>query len=482
VDLLTLQDGKIVRQDGQTVALRGVNIGGWLNMEHFLTGHPGSESSLRRTMAAALGRDKAAFFFERLQHHFFNEQDVAFLKAVGLSAIRLPVNYRHLESDLAPFEYLETGFARLDETLAWCEKHGLYVILDLHSVQGWQNGDWHSDNSTRHALFWFQRQAQDRFVALWQEIARRYRGRGVIAAFNLMNEPLTNAPYGRFDADEAYVPDWDIMNSVYRRTIGAIRAAGSAHIIVIEGDYYSTRFDGLDAPYDANVMVSNHNYIEAAIAPIDAHPPTINGTTWDAAYIHRQFVETEGWRYAQAHDVPLLVGEFGLSMDYPGEQVPYKVAVLADQLGVYNALGCHWTFWAYKALGSMGWIQTASDSAYVRTIQPVLEAKQALGVDFGWLGGFSDTIQPHMQAISRAIGTHLPGLDPAVNFRYLSQAAMSTYTADQLQRLYAAQFAAKSETEIDQILASFALDQCVERAEMTGVIRQAARDFSRYNA
>ncbi len=473
MDLLTIRDGKVVGQDGHAVYLRGVNIGGWLNMEHFLIGYPGSEASLRRTMSEILGAEKAAFFFERFLHHFFNEGDVAFLKGAGITAIRLPVNYRHLESDLAPFEYLESGFARLDETLRWCETHGIYVILDLHSVQGWQNGDWHCDNSSRHALFWSQRQAQDRFVALWREIARRYRGRAVVAAFNIMNEPLSNAPFGRFDPDDAYVPDWDTMNAVYRRTVEAIRSVDPNHIIIIEGDYYSTRFTGLDAPVDANLIASNHNYIEAAIAPIPEYPVTLGGTYWDAAFIRRQFEQTEGYRYAQAHSVPLLVGEFGLSMDYPSAQVPHKVAALADQMAAYNDLCCHWTFWSYKALGTMGWVQAMPDSPYMHTIAPVLEAKTALGVDFGWLSGFSPEIQPHLEAMSSAVAGRIPGLNSATNFRYLAQAAMSTYTADQLQRLYADQFANKSETEIDSLLASFSLSECMERVEMTAAIRHA---------
>ncbi len=478
MDFLTIKDGRVVGQGGQPVYLRGVNIGGWLNMEHFLTGYSGAETNLRRTLADVLGVEKAAFFFDRFLHHFFNEADVAFLRSVGVTAIRLPVNYRHLESDLAPFEYLESGFARLDEALGWCEAHGVYVILDLHSVQGWQNGDWHCDNSSRHALFWSQRQAQDRFVALWQELARRYRGRAVVAGFNIMNEPLSNAPYGRFAPDDVYSADWATMNAVYRRTVEAIRAVDPDHIVILEGDYYSTRFTGLDAPFDPNVIYSNHNYIEAAIAPISAYPVDINGTHWDAAYIRQQFVETEGYRYAETHGVPLLVGEFGLSMDYPGAQTAHKVAVLADQFGVYNDLGAHWTFWSYKALGSMGWVQTAPDSPYMQAVAPVLEAKNALGVDFGWLGGFSPEIQPHMQAISDAIVARIPKLDPATNFRYLAQAAMSTYTADQLQRLYAYQFAGKSETEIDTILASFSLSQCLERIEMTEAIRGATRFVS----
>lgn len=80
-----------------------------------------------------------------------------------------------------------------------------------------------------------------------------------------------------------------------------------------------------------------------------------------------------------------------------------------------------------------------------------------------------------MRALADAIARRIPRLDPAVNFRYFSQAAMSTYTADQLQQLYALQFAGRSETELDTILSSFALNQCTERVEMTDVIREAAQ-------
>lgn len=471
---LSIQHGIIADPAGQPVHLRGVNIGGYLNMEHFLNGHSGAEVNLRRTMAQILGAGKADFFFDRLLHHFFNEADVAFLKSCGVTAIRLPLNYRHFESDAAPFEYLESGFARLDQVLGWCEAHGIYVILDLHSVQGWQNGDWHSDNSSRHALFFTQKHYQDRFYALWAEFGRRYKDHAVVAAYNLMNEPLANAPYGRFSPDEDYIHDWDNLNRIYRLTVEAIRAVDPAKIIIIEGDYYSTRFSGLDAPSDPNLMVSNHNYIPAAIDPIQQYPVTLGDTLWDRAYIEKQFAETEGYQFARQHNVPLLVGEFGLSMDYPAPNVRHKVAVLYDQMDSYNALGCHWTFWSYKALGSMGWVQTHPDSLYNHTIAPVLAGKAELGVDFGWLGGFSPAVQPHMTGLSEAIRAHMPYLNEQSNFRYLAQAAMSCYAADQLQTLYARQFADKTETQIDAILSSFAFASCIERIEMSLVIREAA--------
>lgn len=471
MDLLQVKNGKVVDGNDSPVFLRGVNIGGWLNFEHFLSGHPGSEANLRRLMQQKLGEMKATYFFERFLDHFFNEADVKFLAECGVSAIRLPLNYRHFESDMAPFEYLESGFARLDQTLNWCEKHSIYVIVDLHSVPGWQNGDWHCDNSSRHALFWFHKHFQDRFVGLWEELARRYKNRAVVAGYNLVNEPLTNAPYGRFTPDDAYQPDWEIMNRLYRRTVEAIRKIDPNHIIILEGDYYSTRFEGLEAPFAANLMYSNHNYIEVATTPIEAYPVLLRDTYWDRPLIEQQFVETEGFRFARAHNVPLFVGEFGLNMEYPSENVIHKINVFRDHVGVFNRYECHWTFWSYKDLGQMGWLQTAPDSLYNRINKPVLEAKVALGVDFGWLAGFVPEIQQPMNAINEQIVARIPGLDAKTNFRYLSQAAMASYTADQLQNLYVEQFVDKSEAEIDAILASFSLQNCIERKELSQAIR-----------
>jgi hypothetical protein len=53
---------------------------------------------------------------------------------------------------------------------------------------------------------------------------------------------------------------------------------------------------------------------------------------------------------------------------------------------------------------------------------------------------------------------------------------MSTYTADVLQRLYAEQFRGRSEEEIDDILSSFALRNCVERVEMSEAVREACAE------
>ncbi len=80
---VTLSDGK-----GKQVRLRGTCPGGWMNMEDFINGHPGAEHTLRAQMAEALGPARAQFFFERLLDHFFNEDDVIFLRKAGASVVR----------------------------------------------------------------------------------------------------------------------------------------------------------------------------------------------------------------------------------------------------------------------------------------------------------------------------------------------------------------------------------------------------------
>ncbi len=479
MDKLQVLNGMIVNSLKHPVFLRGVNIGGWMNMENFIDGYPGSEARLRALMKQELGERKASFFFDRFLDHFFNENDVAFLKKCGVTAIRLPLNYRHFELDQAPFEYLEKGFKRLDSVLDWCEKYDIYVFLDLHAVQGWQNCDWHCDNSSRHSLFWTHRQFQDRFYSLWKEIARRYHNRAVIAAFNIMNEPVSNAPFGRFVPDDEYKTDWENINRIYRKAIEEIHKIDTDRIIMLEGDYFSVLFSGLDSLPDANIIYSSHNYItEVIISKIPEYPLTLNGTHWDNNQIKKQFMQSEGYSFSQSHNVPLVVGEFGFNFQHAKEKKLHQIQAFADQLNSYNQCNAHWTFWTYKSVGSMGWLHVDPQSAYTQTIQRVITAKKVLQTDFSWLSEFPPEIQKHILALSNKIASFIPGLDLSVNQRYFIQAAMSTYTADQLQALYVRQFMDKSEKEIDEILSSLRLENCIQYNELNTTVETYLREKS----
>src|SRR5919206_395388 len=132
-DVLRVQGAAIVDGSGSAVRLKGTNIGGWLNMENFITGYAANESMMRAAMRNVLGDDAYELFFERLLSAFYADADAAFLAGLGLNCVRIPVNYRHLESDARPFEIIEAGFRHLDRAIAAGQAHGVYSIVDLHA-------------------------------------------------------------------------------------------------------------------------------------------------------------------------------------------------------------------------------------------------------------------------------------------------------------------------------------------------------------
>src|SRR5450759_2913535 len=145
---------RFVDEQGETVILAGVGLGGWMNMENFITGYPGTEHLQRQALRSAMGTQTYERFFETFYVDFFDEADAAHLASLGLNSVRIPVNYRHFEDDDRPFELKEEGFARLDRVVTLLARHGIYSILDLHALPGYQNQHWHSDNPTHLAMFW----------------------------------------------------------------------------------------------------------------------------------------------------------------------------------------------------------------------------------------------------------------------------------------------------------------------------------------
>jgi aryl-phospho-beta-D-glucosidase BglC (GH1 family) len=470
LETLKVKDNQIIDQQGKAVRLRGTCIGGWMNMENFINGYPGAEHGLRRVMAEVLSPNKAYFFFERLLDYFLAEEDIAFIKKTSSNVVRLPLNYRHFETDLEPFKYLETGFARLNQVVDWCAKYEIYVILDLHAVQGFQNTDWHCDNSSRHTFFWHNRQFQDRFVALWEEFARRYKNNAAIAGYNIMNEPLCNAQFGRFT--DRYTADWDNMNAIYRRVVAAIRAIDPNHIIFLEGDYFSDLFDGLEKPLVPNLVYSSHNYNASTSGP-GPYPGVIHGEQWD----HNRQVEIlltrQGTQFTQKHRVPLWAGEFGAKYNGPKEELLYRLRAMDDQIGVFEENGVHWTSWTYKDLGIMGWVWLHPESEYMQRISRIIDLKYQLDTDYSLSAGITSPFRAKINELGQQMVSAIqdPGFDTTVS-RYLAQAALEGFAGGLMQPSFAKCFAGLSEAEIDRVLQSYAFKNCLINEGLMPVIKK----------
>ncbi|HVT82646.1 MAG TPA: cellulase family glycosylhydrolase, partial [Phycisphaerae bacterium] len=242
---LQVRGNDLVTKAGRRVMLKGVGLGGWMNMENFITGFPATETLQRAALRKALGAEGYRAFFDTFLDVFFGEEDAAFLAGLGMNCVRVPVNYRHFEDDMKPFELKEEGFQVLDRVIERCARHGVYTVIDLHALPGFQNQHWHSDNPTHCSFFWEQKQFQDRVVHLWEAFARRYRDKAWVAGYNPINEP----------AD----PSRAVIYPFYERLHKAIRAIDADHILFLDGNRYSIEFDIFKEVWP-NTVYTPHDY------------------------------------------------------------------------------------------------------------------------------------------------------------------------------------------------------------------------------
>ena len=71
MDMLQVSKGKVVDARGKPVRLRGTCVGGWMNLENFINGYPGSEHGIRTAIVNVLGPKQAHFLFSRLLDYFY---------------------------------------------------------------------------------------------------------------------------------------------------------------------------------------------------------------------------------------------------------------------------------------------------------------------------------------------------------------------------------------------------------------------------
>lgn len=462
LDFLAVRGTSLADAAGRPVRLTGVGLGGWMNMENFITGYPGNEEAIRRLMRDRMGLEAYDAFFEAFMTDFFDEADAAHLASLGLNSVRIPFNYRHFEDDDAPFELKEEGFARLDRVVSLLARHGIYSILDLHALPGRQNQHWHSDNPTHVAEFWNQRHFQDRVVHLWEALADRFKDRPEVAGYNPINEPSD--------------PTGEVLPAFYERLERAIRAVDPRHVLFLDGNKYSTDFSFLDAraePMD-NTVYTAHDYALPGITSATAYPGVTRGEYFDRTVVEQTFLRRT--EYMRRTGTPIWIGEFGPVYSADRSQDPWRLRLLQDQLEVYREHGASWALWTYKDIGLQGLMTVSPESPYLGLIGDLVEKKQRLGVD-SWGGsdaGIRDVIDP----IDALFDREFPGYSPYPWGRqpHIAVLVRHILLAEPLAEQFADRFGGIDPVRARELAASFRLDACDERAGLSEVLRAHLRE------
>lgn len=184
---------------GPSAPVRGVNLGGWLSLEPFITPslfntyQAGMNIVDEYTLTQHLG-PQAAPTLEKHYATFVTEQTFADIQAAGLDHVRIPYSYWAITTYPGDPYVPKISWRYLLRGIEYARKYGLRVNLDLHALPGSQNGWNHSGrqgsigwlNGTDGAL-----NAQ-RSLDLHNQISTFFaqpRYDNVVTFYGLVNEP-----------------------------------------------------------------------------------------------------------------------------------------------------------------------------------------------------------------------------------------------------------------------------------------------------
>lgn len=313
------QGRRLVDDAGQPFLVRGIGLGNWLTPEGYMFKF--TKARAPREIAAVfdglLGPQDAQAFWTQFHDLYIGEEDIRFIARAGFNTVRVPMHYGLFLAQHDPLgrdadqqiRFDGPGWALLDRLIGWCHQAGLKVILDLHAAPGGQTGVNHDDGTGFPLVFYVPRD-KARTLALWQEIARRYRDETAVLGYELLNEPIST-----YNDEDTLNPR---LEPFYRDVTQAVRQIDPHHLVFLAGAQWDQNFSVFGRPFAPNLVYVYHEFWSNTAR--DAIQPYLN--------------------FSMINNVPVLLGEAG---EY-NDQWNQGFHALNERFGI------GWCFWPYKNL------------------------------------------------------------------------------------------------------------------------------------
>jgi len=340
--------------------IRGVNLGGWLVTEQWIT--PSLYDSISAddewSLCNQLGKTKCHSTLNSHWKSFYTRDDFVDIQAAGLNAVRIPLGYWAVDvKDYEP--YISGQYPYLIQAVQWARELGLSVLIDLHGAPGSQNGQ---DNSglIGPVLFPSNTSNVDRSLYVLRNLTKEFSTDaygGAVTGIELLNEPRlgTNAT-NDFSMTQ--------LKSFYSDGAQAVRRADSGNGInvTIHDAFYTPQYWSNYSPTDSTatspadgLTVDTHQYY--AFAPQNVYSNTqILDSVCNMSRLLKQQQSSSG--------IPsTLVGEFSLqtggnsnphtsNTDSQARRTWFRLLFEA-QIAAYSPNGpgqssIGWMYWAWK--------------------------------------------------------------------------------------------------------------------------------------
>jgi hypothetical protein len=335
--------------------MAGINLGSWLEMYE----HNNDPWMLEHFDANAQ---------TVLIPELITESDVAQIASWGFDHIRVPFSYEVIIAGERPHEF-SAGIKILDDTLIWCKKYNLNLILDMHKAPGYS---FSNVNVGRENPFLTDERYQKQFFEIWKMLAKRYMNERENLAFELLNE-VVEGPAERW-------------NRIADGAVHAIREVDPERIILFGGIYYNSVYHMHElAVYDddPNIIYNFHFYEPILFTHQLAWPPASAAFNRAIEYpgpvegfdvfldAHPEFEETigryRGRDYCKATMLMDFEPVFAFMKEHPNAQVycgefgvisfasvAGKRAWLKDITDIFRESGIGRAVWDYTD-GEGGW-------------------------------------------------------------------------------------------------------------------------------
>lgn len=237
--------------------IRGVNIGGWLVLEPWITpsifrAHPDSAGIVDEyTLCQKLGAAKCKSILRQHWNTWCTYSDFQKIANAGFNVVRIPIGYWAYLDVGEP--YVKGAAVYIDAAIDWARSLGLKIMIDLHGAPKSQNG---FDNSGHRVdqPKWGNKNSVPQTLTVLQKIANKYAKpayQDVVIAIELLNEPLIAKL------------NYDTVKQFTRDGFGNVRSVSDTPVVFHDGFNAPSSWNGFLTPSDnnaQNVAVDHHEY------------------------------------------------------------------------------------------------------------------------------------------------------------------------------------------------------------------------------
>jgi endoglucanase len=226
-----------------------------------------------------------------IKEEYFN-----IIKGANFNSIRIPVCWSAHALNEKPYTIDPNFFKRIDWVVLEAMQREVIVILNMHHYR---------------ALYKDPADQKERFLALWNQIAQRYKDYPFTLVFELLNEPEGNLK----------AAEW---NAMLKETLNVVRRSNPTRMVVIGTVNWNDikLLNTLELPKDdRNIIVTAHYYLPFQFTHQGASWVSDTnvadawlGTKWTASTEEKQaiikdFDAAAAW--AKENNRPIYIGEFG---------------------------------------------------------------------------------------------------------------------------------------------------------------------------